>query len=82
MEKVMFIIQMIGASAIFLGVGILFAFFPDKTWNLLERWRKVIGDGTEYKRTPVWNISTRVAGIPFFLFGIFICYMIFLELSH
>lgn len=82
MENVIFIIKMLSIAAFFLGLGILSTFFPDKTWELLERWRRVIGDGTEYKRTPAWNISTRIAGIPFLLFGIFICFMIFIEVTR
>lgn len=70
MEKVTLIVKMLGGVALFLAAGILGTFYQDKTWELLERWRRVIGDGTEYKRTPAWNTSTRVGGIIFLALAI------------
>lgn len=70
MEKVTLIVKMLGGVALFLALGILGTFYQDKAWELSARWRRIIGDSTEYKRTPAWNISTKVGGIIFLALAI------------
>lgn len=73
----MAIINMIVFAIIFLVVGLMGIFSQDKTWEMLERMRISMGDDRKYKRTKWWDISTRIGGIVFLLFGLFTCYLIF-----